>query len=82
MGGPPVNSLILQPYFLGGPETLVAQFEGLRACGVGVVDMVFLGHHDQQTHAMSLFAERVMPVIQSWDDVHFDEVAPALVNVA
>jgi alkanesulfonate monooxygenase SsuD/methylene tetrahydromethanopterin reductase-like flavin-dependent oxidoreductase (luciferase family) len=82
MGGPPVNSLILQPYFLGGPETLIARFDVLRACGVGVVDMVFLGHHAQQMSAMSLFASHVMPAIQSWDHTHFDEEAAALVNAA
>ena len=82
MGGPPVNSLILEPYFLGGPETLVAKFDALRECGIGIVDMVFLGHHAQQTDAMSLFAEQVMPVIQGWDDSRFDDLAPALVNAA
>src|SRR3546814_19702855 len=39
MGGPPLNSLILKPYFVGGPETVTGAFDVLRQCGVGVVDM-------------------------------------------
>src|SRR3546814_1985609 len=49
MGGPPLNSLILKPYFVGGPETVTGAFDVLRQCGVGVVDMVFtIGTHEQQ----------------------------------
>lgn len=71
MGGPPVNALILQPYFVGGPETLVDRFGALRDIGVGVVDMVFIGHHAQQTAAMELFADKVLPVVQGWSDSRF-----------
>lgn len=85
MGGPPVNSLILEPYFLGGPDTLVERFAALRDCGVGVVDMVFIGHHAQQSAAMELFAARVLPVVQGWDDSRFadaDADADAAVHSA
>jgi alkanesulfonate monooxygenase SsuD/methylene tetrahydromethanopterin reductase-like flavin-dependent oxidoreductase (luciferase family) len=71
MGGPPVNSLILEPYFLGSPGTLISRFEALRDCGVGVVDMVFIGHHALQVAAMELFAAEVLPVVQGWDDSCF-----------
>src|SRR3546814_19267954 len=40
MGGPPLNSLILKPYFVGGPETVPGALDVLRQCGAGVVDMV------------------------------------------
>jgi alkanesulfonate monooxygenase SsuD/methylene tetrahydromethanopterin reductase-like flavin-dependent oxidoreductase (luciferase family) len=79
MGGPPVNALILHPYFLGGPETVIAAFDVLRECGVGVVDMVFLGGHEQQLAAMALFADRVLPVIHGWDETAFADAAPASV---
>ncbi len=82
MGGPPVNSLILEPYFLGGPETVTARFQALHDVGVGVVDMVFLGHHAQQMAAMKLFAAAVMPAIQSWDDSRFAAPENALVDAA
>ncbi len=77
MGGPPVNSLILTPYFLGGPATQIAAFDVLRECGVGVVDMVFLGDHAMQTAAMDLFAQTVLPTIRAWDDECFPLEVPA-----
>lgn len=82
MGGPPVNSLILEPYFLGSPETLIRRFEALRDCGVGVVDMVFLGHHALQCGAMELFAVKVLPVVQSWDDSRFADAGVVLDSAA
>src|SRR3546814_15070477 len=49
MGGPPLISLILQPYFVGGPETVTASFDVLLQCGVGVFYMVFtICTHDHQ----------------------------------
>jgi alkanesulfonate monooxygenase SsuD/methylene tetrahydromethanopterin reductase-like flavin-dependent oxidoreductase (luciferase family) len=72
MGGPPVNSLILKPYFLGSPKSVLEGFEVLKQCGVGVVDMVFtIGSHDQQVNAMELFAKHVLPTIKEWDQSEF-----------
>ncbi len=82
MGGPPVNALILEPYFLGGPETVTARFAALRDIGVGVVDMVFLGHHALQISAMNLFAAAVMPTIQTWDDSAFADAVKDAARVA
>ncbi|MGI4746704.1 MAG: LLM class flavin-dependent oxidoreductase [Janthinobacterium lividum] len=70
MGGPPVNALILRPYFLGSPETVIDAFAVLRDMGVGVVDMVFtIGTHDQQVAAMELFAASVLPTLRRWDEI-------------
>lgn len=82
MGGPPVNSLILEPYFLGGPETLIDRFAALRDCGVGVVDMVFIGHHAMQTGAMKLFASHILPEVQGWDVCGFADAGSALDSAA
>lgn len=82
MGGPPVNSLILEPYFLGGPATQIARFAALRACGVGVVDMVFVGGHAMQTAAMTLFASTVLPEVQAWCDSEFNDTDVALGSAA
>lgn len=69
MGGPPVNALILRPYFLGSPQTVIDAFAVLRDLGVGVVDMVFtIGTHEQQVAAMERFAADVLPTLRSWDD--------------
>jgi hypothetical protein len=38
---------------------------------VGVVDMVFIGHHALQVAAMELFAAEVLPVVHGWDDSRF-----------
>lgn len=73
MGGPPLNSLIIQrPYFVGSPETVLNAFNTLHQCGVCVVDMVFtIGTHAQQENAMELFSGRIMPTIQGWDETTF-----------
>lgn len=64
MGGPPVVPLISQPYFVGGPSTLIERFEVLRDCGVGVVDMAFgVGTHDQKLSSLGVFAECVLPAV-------------------
>ena len=66
LGGPPVVPLITEPYFVGGPETLIKRFEALRDCGVGVVDLAWgVGDPAQREAAMDLFAEAVLPVVQS-----------------
>ena len=65
LGGPPVVPLVSEPYFVGGPETLVGRFETLRDCGVGIVDLAFgIGSPDQRETALDLFAERVMPEVK------------------
>lgn len=71
MGGPPLLPLVLEPYFLGSPETVIERFAVLRDCGVGVTDMVFvIGSQDQQIASLRLFAERVLPTIHAWDIGH------------
>ena len=66
MGGPPVVPLISEPYFVGGPETLIERFGVLRDCGVGVVDMAFgIGTHAQKLASLEVFAERVLPAIRA-----------------
>src|SRR3546814_12308493 len=83
MGGPPLNSLILKPYFVGGPETVTGAFDVLRPCGVGVVDMVFtIGTHEQQVHALDLFAERILPTLHSWDHSSFPSDMGQLASAA
>jgi len=60
MGGP----LISEPYFVGGPSTLIERFQVLRDCGVGVVDMAFgVGTHEQKMASMKTFAEQVLPSV-------------------
>lgn len=66
LGGPPVVPMVSEPYFVGGPETLIGRFETLRDAGVGVVDLAFgIGSHDQQMAAMDVLAARVMPAVQA-----------------
>jgi alkanesulfonate monooxygenase SsuD/methylene tetrahydromethanopterin reductase-like flavin-dependent oxidoreductase (luciferase family) len=66
LGGPPVVPLVSEPFFVGGPETLIGRFETLRDCGVGVVDLAYgIGTHAQQMVAMDLFAERVLPAVRA-----------------
>jgi len=79
LGGPPQIPLVLSPYFVGGPETLIDKFNTLRECGVGVVDMAFvIGTPEQQRQSVETFAATVMPTVKSWDSTHFaDEVATA-----
>jgi len=68
MGGPPITPLILEPYFLGGTDTVVERFATLRDCGVGVVDMAFvIGSHEQQVASLELFAEKIIPTLHAWD---------------
>jgi alkanesulfonate monooxygenase SsuD/methylene tetrahydromethanopterin reductase-like flavin-dependent oxidoreductase (luciferase family) len=65
MGGPPVVPLVLEPYFVGGPDTLKGKMEAIRDCGVGVVDLAWgIGGPDQREAAMECFAERVLGAAQ------------------
>jgi alkanesulfonate monooxygenase SsuD/methylene tetrahydromethanopterin reductase-like flavin-dependent oxidoreductase (luciferase family) len=67
MGGPPVVPLISEPYFVGGPETLIERFGVLRDCGVGVVDMAFgIGSYQQRAEALEIFGEQVLPTVRSF----------------
>ncbi len=65
LGGPPIVPLVLEPYFVGGSETLIGKMETLRDCGVGVVDLAWgIGNPTQREAAMDCFAERVLGVAQ------------------
>jgi len=65
MGGPPKVPLVAKPYFLGGATTVIGQFEALRDCGVGVVDMCFsIGDGTKQREAMRLVSEKIMPTVR------------------
>lgn len=67
MGGPQTTPLVFEPYFLGGPDTLIERIAALRECGVGIVDLCFaIGSHEQQVNAMNIVARDVMPVARSW----------------
>jgi hypothetical protein len=68
LGGPPVVPLILEPYFMGGPETLLRRYEALRGCGVGVTDLAFvIGSPEQQAQSVELFASAVLPELRRQD---------------
>jgi alkanesulfonate monooxygenase SsuD/methylene tetrahydromethanopterin reductase-like flavin-dependent oxidoreductase (luciferase family) len=77
LGGPPMTPLILQPYFVGGPETLLARFQALRECGVGICDLAFVvGTPAQQRRSVELFASTIMPTLQNWDHARFVNPMP------
>ena len=79
LGGPPQLQLVLEPYFVGGPQTLINKFEVLRDAGVGVVDMAFVvGTPQQQRDSIEVFAGTVMPVVKSWDTSKFVHDARAI----
>lgn len=66
LGGPPVVPLVSEPYFVGGPETLIGRAEAIRDCGVGVIDLAWgIGDPAQRETAMDCFAAKVMPAVQS-----------------
>jgi alkanesulfonate monooxygenase SsuD/methylene tetrahydromethanopterin reductase-like flavin-dependent oxidoreductase (luciferase family) len=72
LGGPPLMPLVLDPYFVGGPKTVIERCEALRACGVGLIDLAFtIGTPEQQRKSLDVFAERVMPVVKQWDSSLF-----------
>jgi alkanesulfonate monooxygenase SsuD/methylene tetrahydromethanopterin reductase-like flavin-dependent oxidoreductase (luciferase family) len=67
LGGPPIVSLVSQPYFVGSPNTIIERFATLRDCGVGIVDMVFgVGTPEQKTNVMDVIARDVLPTVQGW----------------
>jgi alkanesulfonate monooxygenase SsuD/methylene tetrahydromethanopterin reductase-like flavin-dependent oxidoreductase (luciferase family) len=77
MGGPPALNLVLKPYFVGGPETVIERFRTLHEAGVGIVDMPFtIGTPQQQRAALELFAEKVMPAVHAWDSTRFATPLP------
>lgn len=62
LGGPPVVPLVLEPFFVGGPETLKGKLETIRDCGVGVVDLAWgIGNPAQREAALECFAADVLP---------------------
>jgi alkanesulfonate monooxygenase SsuD/methylene tetrahydromethanopterin reductase-like flavin-dependent oxidoreductase (luciferase family) len=67
LGGPPVVSLVAQPYFVGSSETIIERFATLRDCGVGVVDMVLgVGTPEKKITVMDVIARDVLPKVQDW----------------
>jgi alkanesulfonate monooxygenase SsuD/methylene tetrahydromethanopterin reductase-like flavin-dependent oxidoreductase (luciferase family) len=64
--GPPAPPLVLNPYFLGGMETVKARCAALHEAGVGVVDINFIGSPTMQVEALDLFAAAVLPVIHGF----------------
>lgn len=68
LGGPPVLPLILHPYFLGSPKTVLERYDELRDCGVGVTDLAFvIGSPEQQARSIELFGDRVLPELRRQD---------------
>lgn len=66
LGGPPVVPLVLEPYFVGGAQTLKGKLEAIRDCGVGVVDLAWgIGDPAQREAALELFAAEVLPAAQA-----------------
>jgi alkanesulfonate monooxygenase SsuD/methylene tetrahydromethanopterin reductase-like flavin-dependent oxidoreductase (luciferase family) len=59
--GPPAPPLVLNPYFLGGTETVKARCQALHDAGVGVIDINFIGSPTMQAESLSLFAQAVLP---------------------
>lgn len=81
MGGPPMLNLVMKPYFVGGPETMIERFRALHEVGVGIVDLPFtIGSPARQREAVELFAAKVMPTVQGWDSTKF--ASPSLAAVA
>jgi alkanesulfonate monooxygenase SsuD/methylene tetrahydromethanopterin reductase-like flavin-dependent oxidoreductase (luciferase family) len=62
LGGPPVVPLVLEPFFVGGAETLKGKLETIRDCGVGVVDLAWgIGNPAQREASLECFAANVLP---------------------
>jgi alkanesulfonate monooxygenase SsuD/methylene tetrahydromethanopterin reductase-like flavin-dependent oxidoreductase (luciferase family) len=65
LGGPPIVKLILEPYFVGGPRTILDRYDVLRECGVGVTDLAFVvGSPEQQARSVELFGHAVLPELR------------------
>ena len=57
---------VFRPFFFGGPKSVIAQVESLRAAGVGVIDMAFAGiGHTRAMAAVDVLAEAVLPVMRA-----------------
>lgn len=68
LGGPPIVPLILHPYFLGSPKTILSRYDELRDCGVGVTDLAFvIGSPEQQARSIELFGSAVLPELRRQD---------------
>jgi alkanesulfonate monooxygenase SsuD/methylene tetrahydromethanopterin reductase-like flavin-dependent oxidoreductase (luciferase family) len=67
LGGPPIVSLVSQPYFVGSPKTIIERLATLRDQGIGIVDMVFgVGTPEKKTAVMNMIARDVLPTVQAW----------------
>jgi alkanesulfonate monooxygenase SsuD/methylene tetrahydromethanopterin reductase-like flavin-dependent oxidoreductase (luciferase family) len=67
LGGPPIVTLVSEPYFVGSPATILERFATLRDHGVGVIDMVFgVGVPDKRRAVMDVIAREVLPKVQAW----------------
>jgi alkanesulfonate monooxygenase SsuD/methylene tetrahydromethanopterin reductase-like flavin-dependent oxidoreductase (luciferase family) len=67
LGGPPIVSLVSQPYFVGSPKTIIERFATLRDQGIGIVDMVFgVGTPEKKIAVMDMIARDVLPTVQAW----------------
>ena len=76
LGGPPIVPLILEPFFFGGPETLLQRYNEVRACGVGVTDLAFVvGSPEQQARSIERFARDVLPEVHAPDSAGYDVAA-------
>jgi alkanesulfonate monooxygenase SsuD/methylene tetrahydromethanopterin reductase-like flavin-dependent oxidoreductase (luciferase family) len=81
LGGPPLLDLVAKPYFIGGPETMIARFSALRDIGVGICDLPFVvGTPEQQRRSLELFGEKVLPIVQGWDMHSFPPFAAEAVT--
>jgi alkanesulfonate monooxygenase SsuD/methylene tetrahydromethanopterin reductase-like flavin-dependent oxidoreductase (luciferase family) len=64
---PPLTPLVLRPYFLGGPRTVLESIRTLREYGIGVIDMDFtIGTYEQRLASMEICGREVLPEIREW----------------
>jgi alkanesulfonate monooxygenase SsuD/methylene tetrahydromethanopterin reductase-like flavin-dependent oxidoreductase (luciferase family) len=67
LGGPPLVTLVTEPYFVGSSATILERFATLRDIGVGVVDMVFgIGSPEKRKAVMDVIARDILPIVQHW----------------
>jgi alkanesulfonate monooxygenase SsuD/methylene tetrahydromethanopterin reductase-like flavin-dependent oxidoreductase (luciferase family) len=67
LGGPPLVTLVTEPYFVGSSATILERFATLRDHGVGVIDMVFgVGTPEKKKAVMDVIARDVLPIAQAW----------------
>jgi alkanesulfonate monooxygenase SsuD/methylene tetrahydromethanopterin reductase-like flavin-dependent oxidoreductase (luciferase family) len=56
---------IFRPFFRGGPKSVLGQIEGLRAAGVGIIDMAFAAiGHARAMASVDILAEAVLPTMR------------------